>query len=150
MASLLGRHRDTAEGISWIEQGIRDYRATGTVLGLLAHLARKAEALHLADRTSEALEAPQYDAPYLTGIAKWGADLALQTQYSYSSIVSPPPLIVAAAAEMTAIATFEVIEPEVAAANKLHSDLWLTGAVRVIFMLQRLKRLPSIFIVAVT
>ena len=36
---------------------IRDYRATGTVLGLPAHLARKAEALHLADRTSEALEA---------------------------------------------------------------------------------------------
>jgi tetratricopeptide (TPR) repeat protein len=48
---------DTAEGILWIEQGIRDIRATGTVLGLPAHLARKAEALHLADRTSEALEA---------------------------------------------------------------------------------------------
>jgi hypothetical protein len=53
VASLLGRHRDTAEGISWIEQGIRDYRATGTVLGLPAHLARKAEALHLEDRTSD-------------------------------------------------------------------------------------------------
>ena len=39
---------DTAEGILWIEQGIRDLRATGTVLGLPAHLARKAEALHLA------------------------------------------------------------------------------------------------------
>ena len=48
---------DTAEGIPWIEQGIRDYRATGTVLGLPYYLARKAEALHLADRTSEALEA---------------------------------------------------------------------------------------------
>jgi hypothetical protein len=48
---------DTAEGISWIEQGIKDYRATGTVLGLPGHLARKAEALHLAARTSEALEA---------------------------------------------------------------------------------------------
>jgi hypothetical protein len=48
---------DTAEGIQWIERGIRDYRATGTVLGLPAHLARKAEALHLADRTSGALEA---------------------------------------------------------------------------------------------
>jgi len=48
---------DTAEGISWIEQGIRDVRATGTVLGLPVHLARKAEALHIADRTSEALEA---------------------------------------------------------------------------------------------
>jgi hypothetical protein len=75
---------------------------------------------------------PQYGAPYLTGIAQWGADLALQTQYSYSSIVSPPPLIVGAA-EIAAI-NFEVIEPEVAAANKAHSDLWLTGAVRVIFM----------------
>ena len=48
---------DTAEGILWIEHGIRDFRATGTVLGLPAYLARKAEALHLADRTSEALEA---------------------------------------------------------------------------------------------
>jgi hypothetical protein len=48
---------NTAEGIPWIEQGIRDLRATGTVLGLPGHLARKAEALHLADRTSEALNA---------------------------------------------------------------------------------------------
>jgi hypothetical protein len=37
--------------------GIRDIRATGTVLSLPAHFGRKAEALHLADRTSEALEA---------------------------------------------------------------------------------------------
>jgi serine/threonine protein kinase/tetratricopeptide (TPR) repeat protein len=48
---------DTAEGISWIEQGIRDLRATGAVLGLTGSLALKAEALHLADRTSEALKA---------------------------------------------------------------------------------------------
>ena len=48
---------DPVEGISWIEQGIRDYRTTDTVLGLPTHLARKAEALHLAGRTSEALEA---------------------------------------------------------------------------------------------
>jgi adenylate cyclase len=48
---------DPAEGISLIEHGIRDYRATGSVLGMPAILARKAEALHLADRTSEALEA---------------------------------------------------------------------------------------------
>jgi tetratricopeptide (TPR) repeat protein len=48
---------DTAEGILWIEHGIRDFRATGAVLCLPSHLARKAEALHLADRTSEALEA---------------------------------------------------------------------------------------------
>jgi predicted ATPase len=48
---------DTAQGMSLIEQGIRDYRATGAVLGLPIFLGRKAEALHLADRTSEALEA---------------------------------------------------------------------------------------------
>jgi len=47
---------DTAKGISWIEQGIRDLRATGTVLALPGRLARKAEALHLAGRSSEALE----------------------------------------------------------------------------------------------
>ena len=48
---------DTAEGIPWIEQGIRDFRVTGSVLGLPYYLALKAEALHLADRTPEALEA---------------------------------------------------------------------------------------------
>jgi serine/threonine protein kinase/tetratricopeptide (TPR) repeat protein len=48
---------NTTEGIPWIEQGIRDLRATGTVVSLPAFLALKAEALHLADRTSEALEA---------------------------------------------------------------------------------------------
>jgi predicted ATPase len=48
---------DTADGISWIEQGIKDYRATGSVLGLPYWLALKAEALHLAGHTSEALEA---------------------------------------------------------------------------------------------
>jgi len=47
----------TVEGIAWIEQGMRDIRATGTVLGLHHHLALKAEPLHLADRTTEALEA---------------------------------------------------------------------------------------------
>jgi tetratricopeptide (TPR) repeat protein len=48
---------NTTEGIPWIEQGIRDYRATGSMLGVPSHLSRKAEALYLADRTSEALEA---------------------------------------------------------------------------------------------
>ena len=47
---------DTAEGITWIEHGIRDFRATGSVLALPGYLARKAEALHVADRSSEALE----------------------------------------------------------------------------------------------
>jgi predicted ATPase len=48
---------DPAEGISWIERGIRDFRANGAVLALPYYLSLKAEALHLADRTSEALEA---------------------------------------------------------------------------------------------
>jgi hypothetical protein len=47
---------DTVQGISLIEHGIREYRASGSVIGLPFWLARKAEALHLADRTSEALE----------------------------------------------------------------------------------------------
>ena len=47
----------TAEGIPWIEHGIRDYRATGAVLVVPYLLAQKAEALYLANRTSEALEA---------------------------------------------------------------------------------------------
>ena len=48
---------NTAEGIPGIEQGIKELRATGSVLDLPYHLIQKAEALHLADRTSEALEA---------------------------------------------------------------------------------------------
>ena len=53
--SALSASGDTAKGIPWIEQGIRHLRATGTVLHLPDYLARKAEALYLADRTSEAL-----------------------------------------------------------------------------------------------
>ena len=37
---------DTAEGITWIEHGIGDFRVTGSVLALPGYLARKAEALH--------------------------------------------------------------------------------------------------------
>jgi predicted ATPase len=48
---------DTTEGISLIEDGIEDNRATGSTLMVPLFLALKAEALHLADRTSEALEA---------------------------------------------------------------------------------------------
>ena len=48
---------DTAEGLAWIEDGIDDYRATGAMLRVPYYLALKAEALYLADRTSEALEA---------------------------------------------------------------------------------------------
>jgi hypothetical protein len=51
------RSDGTAKGIAWIEAGIRDFRATGSILGLPFFLALKAEALHAAQRTSEALEA---------------------------------------------------------------------------------------------
>jgi predicted ATPase len=45
------------EGISWIENGIRDWRAAGLIIGLPFFLALKAEALHFANHTSEAVEA---------------------------------------------------------------------------------------------
>jgi len=48
---------DTAHGIAWIEDGIRDYRSTGARIALPFLLTLKAEALHLGDRTSEAFEA---------------------------------------------------------------------------------------------
>lgn len=45
---------DTAEGVSFLENGIADNRATGSILLVPLFLALNAEALHLADRTSEA------------------------------------------------------------------------------------------------
>jgi serine/threonine protein kinase/predicted ATPase len=48
---------DTPEGISWIEDGMENTRATGTMMGAPFLLALKAEALYLADRTVEALNA---------------------------------------------------------------------------------------------
>ena len=47
------------EGLAGIEGGIRDYRATGSMLRLPYYLALKAEVLHSADRTPEALEVLQ-------------------------------------------------------------------------------------------
>jgi adenylate cyclase len=47
----------TGEGIALIEVGIEDNRATGSILMVPLYLTLKAEALHLANRTSEALEA---------------------------------------------------------------------------------------------
>jgi predicted ATPase len=68
---------DTEQGIAWIEQGIRDFRATGAVLSLPYFLGRKAEALHLADGTSEALEAIGEAEAILerTGERAWRAEL---------------------------------------------------------------------------
>ena len=46
---------DTPEGISSIDNGLRDYRATGAMLNMPFWLALRAEALHVAERNSEAL-----------------------------------------------------------------------------------------------
>jgi tetratricopeptide (TPR) repeat protein len=47
---------DITAGISWIMEAIEHFRATGALRGLPFFLALKAEALQLANRTSEALE----------------------------------------------------------------------------------------------
>jgi serine/threonine protein kinase/predicted ATPase len=47
---------NTAEGIAWIEDGIREYRAAGSMLRMPYYLALKAESLYLANHTPEALE----------------------------------------------------------------------------------------------
>ena len=48
---------DTAGGIAWIEDGIRRWRATGAMLVMPVWLMLKAEALHFAGHSREALEA---------------------------------------------------------------------------------------------
>ena len=48
---------ETAEGVLWIEDGIGDYRATGSILDMPFLTALRAEALYLADRISNALKA---------------------------------------------------------------------------------------------
>jgi predicted ATPase len=48
---------DTAESMALIEEGIKDWRATGATMFVPYYLGLKAEALHSAARTSEALEA---------------------------------------------------------------------------------------------
>jgi predicted ATPase len=67
----------TEEGIARIEDGIRDLRATGAMNFLPYHLGTKAEALHLADRTSQALEAIREAEALVarSGERKWCAEL---------------------------------------------------------------------------
>jgi predicted ATPase len=48
---------ETAEGIAWIEHGIADWVGSGATMVVPYYLALKAEGLHLAGRSSEALEA---------------------------------------------------------------------------------------------
>jgi len=47
------------EAMAQIEHGLEDYRRTGSIIDLPYLLSLKAEALHLAHRTAEALEAIQ-------------------------------------------------------------------------------------------
>jgi hypothetical protein len=61
----------TSDGISWIEDGIRNYRATGAVLALPYLLMLKAEALYLADRSREALAAIK-EAEMFAERLEWG------------------------------------------------------------------------------
>ena len=46
-----------AQGITWIEEGIRSHRTSGSMLMVPYWLALKAEALYLANSTSKALQA---------------------------------------------------------------------------------------------
>jgi tetratricopeptide (TPR) repeat protein len=47
----------TAEGLSWIEEGIDEVQATGSISWMSYFLSLKAEALYFAERASEALQA---------------------------------------------------------------------------------------------
>jgi serine/threonine protein kinase/tetratricopeptide (TPR) repeat protein len=62
----------TAQGLSLIDEGIEDLRTSGSALGVLSLLALKAEALHLASRTSEALETiNEAEAQFEVSKARW-------------------------------------------------------------------------------
>lgn len=76
----------------------------------------------------------EYGAPYMK--AEFGAEIAERAQYAASpgntaaGFFGNPlynPAIIAAI-------VFDVVEPQVSAANQSHLEMWLTGAVRVIFM----------------
>jgi FAD/FMN-containing dehydrogenase len=88
---------------------------------------------------------PEFGAPYLQGIAQYGAEVAEGAQYSVypgntdwgfiqDGIYNP--------AIISAL-VFDTIEPDVTKANASHSEMWLTGAVRVIFMSYYI-RLPKL------
>jgi hypothetical protein len=68
---------NAAEGLNGIERAIANLRAGGWMLGLPRSLAAKAEALHLADRTPEALAVIQEAEAVVERSEErsWGADL---------------------------------------------------------------------------
>jgi predicted ATPase len=88
---------DIADGIPWIEQGIRDFRATGSVLSLPLYLARMSEVLHLADRTPEALKAIDEAETMVErfGIRHWSAELCRLRGVFLTAMGAEESLIVA-------------------------------------------------------
>ena len=68
---------DSAGGFLWIEDAFRDYGATGSMMCLPYGLGLKAEVLHLAGRTPEALEAIREAAAVVErrGERWWSAEL---------------------------------------------------------------------------
>ena len=96
----------TEEGISWIIDGIRDRRTSGSILGLPFFLALKAEALYLADRAPEAIE-PIVEAELLIERFEdrhWCAELHLLRGVFLTAIGSAEPQIEASFCEAVRIA----------------------------------------------
>ena len=69
---------NAVQGISLVEEGIKNLRASGSAHGVLCMLAPKAEALHFADRTFEALETIREAESQVevTGARWWSAELS--------------------------------------------------------------------------
>ncbi len=80
---------------------------------------------------------PEFGAPYMQGFtAKFGAETAEKAQYAVSPGNTAEGLFEDGLENPAVIAAivFEVAEPQVTEANRKHLEMWLTGAVRVIFM----------------
>ena len=56
---------DSTEGLSWIEEGIDEVQATGSISWMSYFLALKAQALYLANRASEALRRRKHSSKVL-------------------------------------------------------------------------------------
>jgi hypothetical protein len=65
----------TAESFSWIQEGIKELRRNGMLFNMLPLLTLKAEALYLADRTSEALETIKEALVEASEARWWSAEL---------------------------------------------------------------------------
>ena len=97
---------NTAEGISWIIDGIRDRLASGSILGMPFFLALKAEALYLADRAPEAIEAIAEAELLIERFEDrhWWAELHLLRGVFLTAIGSAEPQIEASFCEAVRIA----------------------------------------------